>query len=109
MKPCNHPCCPNDGPCRKPKQKKKRKPIRQYSKKRSKENRKYTALRKQFLSDHPTCEFPGCEREATDVHHERGRGKYFLDQSTWKALCREHHNHVETHPMEAKLLGLSNS
>lgn len=87
---------------------KEKKKIGPYSKKRQKDNRKYSELRKGFLED-KICEFPGCERQATDIHHARGRGAFLLDVSTWKALCREHHTHCETHPDEAKSLGLSNS
>lgn len=87
---------------------KKKKKIRPYSKKRQKENRRYSELSKEFLEE-KICEFPGCELPATDVHHGRGRGIYFLDVTTWKGLCREHHSHIETHPDEAKELNLSAS
>lgn len=46
---------------------------------------------------------------ATDVHHMRGRGKYLLDESTWKALCRSCHSAVENHPEMAVKNGLSSS
>lgn len=57
---CNHATC--QGVCRRPKQKKVRKPLRKVSKKRAKENKKYTTLRKKFLEDHPICEarIEGC-------------------------------------------------
>jgi hypothetical protein len=104
---CKHPCC---GPvCRKHKKKPIRKPISRFSKKREKENRKYGKERKEFLRESPICEYPDCNKEATDIHHAKGRGIYLLDVKTWKALCREHHQRIETRVNEAKQLGLSES
>jgi hypothetical protein len=105
---CNHATC--QGPvCRRPKKKTIRKPISRFSKMRETENRKYSTVRKQFLEENPVCEFPDCNKESTDVHHSRGRGIYFLDVKTWKALCREHHQRIEVRVNEAKQLGLSES
>jgi hypothetical protein len=108
MKDCTHATC--QGPCRRPPRTKTiRKPISRVSKKREKQNRKYSTLRKKFLEENPVCEFPDCNKESTDVHHAKGRGVYFLDVKTWKALCREHHKTVEESPLRAKQLGLSES
>jgi hypothetical protein len=107
MKTCKHPCC---GPvCRKPRTKPIRKALKRVSKKRGKQNRKYSTMRRKFLSDNPVCEFPDCDKEATDVHHAKGRGINFLDVKTWKALCRECHQRIERRVNEAKQLGLSES
>lgn len=106
---CNHITC--EGECRRPKQKKLRKPVRKVSKKRAKENKKYSVLRKQFLED-KMCEagLEGCTGVATEVHHSRGRiGDNFLDTSTWKAVCRTCHCRIEKNVLEAKEKGLSES
>lgn len=69
--------------------------LRRVSKKRAKEARVYTKLRKEFLLDNPSCEFPECWDWATDIHHSAGRGKNYLNTSTWMGLCRKHHQYVE--------------
>lgn len=110
MKPCRHPLCPDTGPCKKVRATKKRKPIPRFSKKRSRENRKYSTLRKQFLSDNPECmaELEECTGVATEVHHSRGRiGENLLNVGTWKAVCRTCHRAIEERPAMAKELGLS--
>src|SRR5690349_4094608 len=112
MKPCNHPCCPDTGPCRKVRTRKLRKPIPKVNRKRAKEHRKYSALRKKFLSVNPECtaKLEGCGGVATEVHHSHGRvGDNFLDVSTWVAVCRSCHSYLETQPLKAKELGLSDS
>ena len=43
------------------------------------------------------------------IHHKRGRNKYFLDTSTWIAVCMCCHQWIETHVEQAKLLGFSES
>lgn len=117
-KQCNRPGCPfpvfGGGYCKIHqylRKDKKKKPIRQYSKKRSKENRTYSTQRKQFLEDKEcVAKLEGCTGVATDVHHTEGRvGDGFLDVGTWKALCRNCHKIVEHNPLLAKSLGLSKS
>lgn len=107
-KSCKHPCCGEV--CRRPKQKKVRKPIRTVSKKRAKENKKYTTLRKQFLEDHPVCEarLEGCSGIADQVHHRRGKiSGNFLDASTFLAICFNCHRIIEDNPEKARDLGFS--
>ncbi len=43
---------------------------------------------------------------STDVHHVKGRGKFYLDESTWMAVSRESHRWIHNHPKEARELGL---
>jgi hypothetical protein len=106
MKTCRHPTC--SGICRREKKPKKVHKIRKVSKKRAKDNKVYSELRKAFLNENPLCEV--CCRLATDVHHTKGRGKKdFLDTATWKRLCRECHIMIETHPEWAKEMGFSSS
>ncbi len=88
----------------------RRTPLRRCSKKKAKENAIYMKLRKEFLETHPHCEHWMNERGirneaelkqrgecvvascplATEVHHKMGRGKYFLDTSTWMAVRAGH-------------------
>lgn len=41
-----------------------------------------------------------------EVHHGKGRGKYYLDTSTWHALSSKAHAWVHANPKEAELVGL---
>lgn len=90
-----------------------RKPINKVSDKQDKLNKAYLVLRKQFLKDHPVCQYCNstsvkpdyCCKIATDIHHMGGRGKYFLDTSTWMSTCREHHTWIHDHDKEARELG----
>jgi len=81
------------------------------SPKRVKLDGEYSKLRVAFLYSNSICQanLPGCGVHATDVHHSKGRGKYYLDVNTWKALCRSCHSWLELHPIEAKALGFSNN
>jgi hypothetical protein len=107
---CSHPC---SGPvCRRPRKKTIRKPIRKFSKKRGKENRKYSALRKQELKVGDECEakLPGCTFFATELHHPAGRtGKKLTDVKKCKKVCRSCHVAIEKNPAASKELGLSES
>ena len=90
----------------------KPKSIPPVSKKRKAEMDNYSTKRTLFLIANPNCQakLVGCTGKATDVHHTAGRiGDNYLNMSKWKALCRNCHSYVETHPEEAKELGLSES
>jgi hypothetical protein len=86
-------------------------PIKPISKKQATLNQEYSQERITFLEEHPLCiaKLLGCTRIATDVHHKRGRGKFFLDKSTWIGLCRSCHQKVEENPAMAREKGLSDS
>ena len=79
------------------------------SSKKASEDETYSKLRRDFLTLHPTCraQLPTCTAQATDVHHKKGRGKYYLITPTWLPVCRTCHMWIETHPIEAKELGFS--
>jgi len=81
------------------------------SSKQAKLEAAYTVLRNAYLKKHPSCEakLPGCSITAGEIHHSKGRGEYLLDDTTFKAVCRTCHMWIETHPIEAKELGLSQS
>lgn len=69
----------------------------------------YKELRTEFLKE-KMCEFPqepfGCYRPANDVHHRKGRGRYFLDRRTWMPVCRTHHDFIECNKKWARKSGL---
>jgi len=112
---CNHPTCRN-GICRRPiKEKKvytlKRTPLKKkackikaVSGKREVINQHYRRLRIPFLKERRVCEIksPECMGAATEVHHIKGRGKYLLEVSTWKASCRACNGYVEKHDKWAR-------
>ena len=79
------------------------------SSKRVKLDSEYSKLRLAFLYANSMCQahLPNCGVQATDVHHSKGRGKYYLATNTWVALCRSCHQWLELHPKEAKALGFS--
>lgn len=87
----------------------RRETIKPRSSKRGKLDALYSILRKIFLKDHPVCQanLPGCQTAACEVHHKRGRNKYYLDTTTWMACCHSCHVYIETHPDHAKELGFS--
>jgi hypothetical protein len=71
----------------------------------------YTKLRKQQLNKYPVCQanIYNCTIKSTDIHHMQGRGKYYLDISTWLCVCRNCHVWITEHPEDAKELNLSKS
>lgn len=76
----------------------------------------YSKMRKDFLSkaENATCfaKLPGCLNslpENLTIHHKKGRGRYYLDSTTWIPLCMTCHQWVEEHPAQAKELNLSQS
>lgn len=87
------------------------KPIPAYSSKRAKLEAVYRITRVKYLTDHPMCHAKvdaRCTHRATEVHHKAGRiDEFFLDQLYWLPVCHECHCWIETHPEEAKTLGLS--
>lgn len=84
----------------------KRKPLRRQSKKRAAESKIYSAKRAAFLEAHPMCERSHCYKRAVHVHHKKRRGKHYLDESTYSALCADCHTWVHQHRKDAQLLGL---
>lgn len=73
-------------------------------------DRGYYRLRKDFLGLYPECQLkmvPECTMAATEIHHTKGTGEYYLNTSTWKGSCRNCHRHAEDHPGEAYEQGVS--
>ena len=90
---------------------KKRKAIAPRSLKRAKQERTYSSLRKTFLLSSPLCtaKLPNiCTHQSTDVHHMKGRiGPLLTDVNYFLSVCRQCHDWIEGHPIEAKELGYS--
>lgn len=78
----------------------------------SRDTMTYLNLRRKYFSEHPSCEAriaARCSMNAHDIHHTKGRGKYYLDVLTWLAVCRTCHMWIENNPKDAKELGFSSS
>jgi hypothetical protein len=93
-----------------------KKPIKPKSDKKDVLDVLYSKLRKEFLNkpENATCraKLQGCLgmfKENLTVHHTKGRGRYYLDMTTWIPLCLSCHEWVETHPKEAREMNLSQS
>lgn len=108
---CNHSTCQGETCRRPPKPKPRRQRIKPYSRKRQKDNRTYSALRKQFLSEGDLCELrtPDCTNIATCIHHVNGRTVHFLNKRTWMKSCVPCNNWVEANHAEAEKKGLKKS
>jgi hypothetical protein len=86
---------------------KRRKGLSRMSRLRIVESKVYRQKRGLFLWEHPICEFGECFSKSEDTHHVNGRGgRNYLDASTWKALCRRHHDWIHSHARQARELGL---
>lgn len=84
----------------------KRTRLRRVSKKRAVESLIYYEKRNAFLAARPFCEFESCHYHSRDVHHMQGRGgSNYLDETTWMAICRLHHNLIHDFPNKARKLG----
>ena len=83
--------------------------IPQVSSKRKKKDQEYLKLRERFLTQNHLCQVAvsGCTNGATDVHHTyagANRDAFYLVQSTWKAVCRNCHDWIHAHPIEARTM-----
>lgn len=83
--------------------------MKKISSKLAKENNAYSKQRKSFLEEHPMCQakLHRCTLKSSEVHHKKGRGKYFLDESTWLSVCRNCHDYIENNPEDALELGFT--
>ena len=71
----------------------------------------YSTLRETYLKTNPFCKakLPGCQLNATDIHHKCGRGRYMLDTTTYLSVCRICHGKIENDPVMSKAMGFSES
>lgn len=75
--------------------------MRRVSKKRQAEQKEYSKRRLNFLAMLPSCEV--CAKsKSTDIHHKKGRGKYYLDEDSWLAVCRPCHDRIHSNPIWAR-------
>ena len=81
---------------------KPRKPINKKSERRTKEEREYSKLRKEFLETKMICEVEGCSNQSCDVHHKKHRsGSLYLDVTYFMAVCRDCHTYIHENPDES--------
>lgn len=67
------------------------------SKKRQKESGVYSRERKKFLEANPICQV--CmSRPSNQIHHVRGRGRYYLDENHWLAVDDQCHDFITRNP-----------
>ena len=85
------------------KEPKKRKPIRQFSKKKLDELKIYRKLRDDYLKKHPNCE--RCGGKATDLHHKKPRQYHLNDVGVFCALCRDCHMLVHDNDRQSREQG----
>jgi hypothetical protein len=86
---------------------KRKKPMKRVSKKRTTDSKIYSKMRLNFLATYPLCEVcPTVKMDqrktSTDVHHKKGRGKYYLDEDSWLAVCRQCHDEIHGNPIWAR-------
>ena len=84
---------------------KKRTKIKPVSKKRQKEQKTYSTLSKAYLAIHPICECGGCFHLATQIHHRGRRGKNFLNDDLFMAVCSPCHEQIEANGNWARAQG----
>ena len=82
--------------------------MRRVSRRRKQEGEAYSILRKAFLEARPFCEAKvgNCTHHASDVHHKSGRGRFYLDVTTWLPVCANCHRWITDHGRQAEALGL---
>lgn len=103
------PLCKSCWSCHESKDKPKPKvpsKLKQKSDKQKAIDKAYSLMRKEYLTKHPMCEIklPGCNGQATDIHHTEYRGIKTLAQATWLASCRACHSWIHLNPKEAREL-----
>ena len=92
----------------------KKKSIARVSEKRKVENKEYSKEAKAYLAAHPVCEaqvVENCTGKSIEIHHRRKRNSKDdrINPDNFLATCRPCHLWVESHPKQAKELGLSES
>jgi len=73
------------------------------------EKAEYGRKRKEFLAANPWCAVAALRGEqvpATHVHHRRGRGQFYLDESTFVPASREGDEWIHTNEQAARQAGL---
>ncbi|VXC99527.1 hypothetical protein [Sphingobacterium multivorum] len=85
------------------------KPIPKLSKTRKKELPIYSKKAKEHKEKYPYCQakLEGCTHFTEETHHMKGRGKYYLDESTFLSLCKNCHDIITEHSAFAIREGFS--
>ena len=88
----------------------RRTPLRRVSKKHAAALARYYELRRAFLAENTLCEgfkvgLAGCEGDAVEPHHTKGRGIHLNDVSSWLPMCRQCHTWCHQHPSLARARG----
>jgi hypothetical protein len=72
--------------------------------KRKDDDKIYFERRKIFLAKNPQCAvFP--EKKSCEVHHKKGRGIFYLDESTWLPVSKAGHTEINNYPEWAERMG----
>lgn len=74
-----------------------------------KQKAEYSRLRKRFLAANPHCavaKLQGKQVPATHVHHRRGRGEFYLDETTFVAVSKAGDKWIHANEDKARKLGL---
>ena len=101
-KHCSLKCKLEAGTGHRSTEKKQRKPINKFSKKRLKQNQEYLSEREKFLLDPQNQICPITGNQTTEVHHSAGRiGKLLLYVPYWIAVSRSGHNWIHDNPKES--------
>lgn len=74
---------------------KSRAPMKRVSDRRKEESKEYLRKRLDFLLVHERCQIENCTNPSTQIHHARGRYRFYLDESTWFACCAKCHSYIE--------------
>jgi hypothetical protein len=84
--------------------------VQRRNKKRKAQEDEYSYRRRVWFSDplNRICEVGGCWRDASQIHHKKGRiGELLLDERYWMSVCHKCHDYIEKHPEWAKEKGYS--
>ena len=87
-----------------------KKAIPKKSDKRKEEEKEYKKIVKEMLAESDSCELKVsgiCTKKAQGLHHQKKRGKNYLNMKYLKRACNACNNWCESHPLEAIELGLS--
>lgn len=106
------------GPQRRPRQNR----IRKKSVRQARLDLQYTKLRRIWIQRPENQRCAVCVRKfytgkikqheikpTEQVHHSRGRGKFYLAMETWVPVCFEHHDWITRNPKEATAEGWNKS
>lgn len=84
----------------------RRKPVKPISDKRKKQMVEYQKVRIEYLNAHKNCEYEGCKKKATDIHHKNDRnGDRLNDADYFMSVCRTCHQTIHANPKESREKG----